>query len=426
MDNPHIRPRLSAYRRAFAAPAPAQTSASVVADMPLGNPPRPFGAVRPDVVPDFARGAKVYKRSRLKRKAIKGAIVVTISILLIMALLGTVGYVLNQRYAGRALPYSYVGDISIGGLTQAEIKTVLDKRSEEIRVTLTEGGLTREVPISAFGAQFDTEQASKEAITGFNPFAYLSNFTKRTLTVPVEVNERYVDGYLRMHVANMQTDAKNAEIVKSKKDLAIVSEIYGFRTNTAYVTEQLNAQLATLQDPVVSLSAATDRPSITQADLQDDLDVARKLVATNVGIHAYTTVIRPTEDQKLSWLEIKQIPGSSEVQIQYSQAKVREYVFEAAKKYTTEPVNEQIITNPDGSTALQTGKAGTTVANIDEVAENLYRALMNQQAAVITFTITPVEYQKVDPSLMPLQTATPAQSPPVQPATTQPTATVAG
>jgi hypothetical protein len=360
--------------------------------------------VRPYGVPDFAAGAKTYRRSQLKGKAIKVAIIFGVSILLLIVILGAIGYALNQRYAGRALPYTYVGDISIGGLTQPQIKAVLDKRSKEITVTLKDAGLTREVPASAFGATFDTQKASESAITGFNPFGYL---TKRSFSVPVEVNERYVDGYIRLNVADKQTDAENATIVKAKKELVIVPETVGFRTSTAYVTEQLRKQLPTLDDPVINLTTATDRPNITQADLQDDIDTARKLIATGVGVKVYNTVIKPTEEQKLSWLEIKEVPNSTEVQIQFSQSKVREYVFELAKKYTAEPENEQIITNADGTKTLQPGKKGNQILNVDEVASSLFRALSSQQAQVIAFTMSATDYQKVDPAQVPQQPASP-------------------
>ena len=389
MDNPHYRPRLSTYRHAFAQPALSpniQPSVTTVVDTPvLPQQPQPTPV-------DFAAQAKVYKRKHLKQSMLKGLFVFGCVLLAAMILLAALGYYLNQRYAGRALPYTYIGSISIGGLTQAEIKTALDNRAQDLQVTFTEGGLTRTVSASDLGADFNTQKASEQAITGFNPFSYLA---KRTLTVPVDVNERYVDGYLRMHVANMQTDAKNAEITKSKKDLVIVPETNGFRTNTAYVKEQLQKSLATLEPATINLSAATDKPTITQADLQDDIDMARKLIATNVGVRAYNTVIRPTEEQKLSWLDMKPIPGSSEVQVGFSQTKVREYVFEIAKKYNAEPVAEQAVTNPDGTKTVQAGKNGSVVANIDEVANNLYQSLTGQRAEVIAFTINPVEYKKL-------------------------------
>ena len=400
MDNPHYRPRLSTYRHAFAQPALSpniQPSVTTVVDTPvLPQQPQPTPV-------DFAAQAKVYKRKHLKQSMLKGLFVFGCVLLAVLILIAALGYYLNQRYAGRALPYTYIGSISIGGLTQAEIKTALDNRAQDLQVTFTEGGLTRTVSASDLGADFNTQKASEQAITGFNPFSYL---TKRTLTVPVDVNERYVDGYLRLHVAALQTGVENAQIIKAKKELVIVPETYGFRTNTKYVTEQLNQQLATLQDPTVNLSAVTDRPTITKADLQDDIDTARRLIASNVGVQAYNTVIRPSEDQKLAWLEIQQIPGTNEVQLQFSQAKVREYVFEASKKYNTEPVAEQLVMNPDGTSTVKAGTLGSKVANIDDVASALYRALSSQRSEVIAFTITPIDYQKIDRALVPITQAT--------------------
>lgn len=414
MDNPHYRPRLSTYRHAFAQPALStntQASVPAIVDtpvMPQQSEPAP--------VVDFAAQAKAYKRKHIKQSLLKSVFVFGCVVLVVLILIAALGYYLNQRYAGRALPYTYIGSISIGGLTQPQIKAALDAKAEDLQVTFTEGGLTRTVPVNELGAEFNTQKASEQAITGFNPFSYL---TKRTLTVPVDVNERYVDGYIRMHVATMQTDAKNAEITKAKKELVIVPETNGFRTSTAYVVEQLQKSLATLEPVTIKLSAVTDKPSITQADLQDDIETARKLIATNVGIKAYNTVIRPTEEQKLSWLDIKAIPGSSEVNVGYSETKIREYVFEIAKKYHTAPVAEQAITNPDGTQAVQPGKNGSVVANIDEVANTLYQSLVNQRAEVIAFTINPVEYQKLSqPTALSAPTTQTASTQTQAPATT--------
>ena len=83
------------------------------------------------------------------------------------------------------------------------------------------------------------------------------------------------------------------------------------------------------------------------------------------------------------------------MQVGFSQTKVREYVFEIAKKYNAEPVAEQAVTNPDGTKTVQAGKNGSVVANIDEVANNLYQSLTGQRAEVIAFTINPVEYKKL-------------------------------
>ena len=392
MDNPQLRPRLSSYASTFATTATATPNVHAYADIPMEKS-TPWAHTKPTFTAvDFAASAKIFRRSQLRRRIVRISIIVSVLVVLIVAALGAVGYALNAKYAGRALPYSYIGDMSIGGLTQAEIKALLDERSKTITVTLIEGGLVKEVPITAFDPTFDTQKASEQAITGFNPFAYL---TKHTFSVPVEVNERYVDGFIRLHVADTQIKAQNASIVKGKKGLVINPETTGNRTSTAYVVEQLRKQLPTMADPTIKLTAASDTPSITQADLQDDIDLAKRLIATKVGVRIYSTTVRPTEDQKLSWLEISEVPGANEVQIKFSQSKIREYVMELAKKYTVAPVDDMLITNPDGSQAVQAGKAGVAITNADEVASKLYTSLQQGFNDVIAFTSQEVEYKKL-------------------------------
>ncbi len=66
--------------------------------------------------------------------------------------------------------------------------------------------------------------------------------------------------------------------------------------------------------------------------------------------------------------------------------------------------------------AVKAGAAGSTVANVDDVANALYQALTNQRSEVIAFTITPIEYQKVDRTQLPItQTTTTAATTTAQP-----------
>ncbi|MCU0667322.1 MAG: peptidoglycan binding domain-containing protein [Patescibacteria group bacterium] len=397
MDSPQQHPRLSVYKQYYSsASANSQANVSaVVSDVPL-VPNKTFGPFRPYVKPEvFEQNAKTFRRSRVKGRVFKIFLILFILLILIVAALGAVGYTLNSKYKGRALPYTYVGNLSVGGLTQPEIKQVLDTKSKEVRVTLVEAGLTRDVPVDVFGAQFDTQKASEQAITGFNPFSYLQ---KRVFTVPAEVDEQFIDGFIRLYVADKQTKSENARIIKSKKDLVVVPEIAGFRTNTDYVAQQLREQLPKLEDPVINLSTVTDKPNITAADLAGDIEKAKNLISGQAGVRVYNTVIRPKEEQKLSWLDIKEVPGTNGVQIMFSKTKVREYVSELAQKYTNPKVDETIINNPDGSQTVSPGKNGQKVKNLDEVANKLYTALSNQQNIEVAFEFEQEPYVAVDRS----------------------------
>jgi hypothetical protein len=407
VDNPQLGPRLSSYAGTYAASATANSHVQAYADIPMENT-TPWAHTGPTFrAVDFKASAKAFRRSHLKRRLLRYSIIIISVILLIIAALGSVGYALNTKYAGRALPYSYIGNISIGGLTQAEIKALLDVKASEITVTLVEGGLIKEVPISAFDPNFDTQKASEQAITGFNPFSYLS---KHTFEVPVTVNELYVDGYLRLNVAVTQVKAENASIVKDKKGLVISPETVGNRTSTAYVVEQLQKQLVTLNNPVIKLTAATDKPTITAADLTDEIDKAKQLISSKAGLRIGGSVIRPTEDQKLSWLEISEVPGNSAVQIKYSQTKVREYVLEMAKKYSTVAVDDILETSADGSQKIIPGVKGLKVINADEVALGFYQTLGFGSNDVIAFKVEESDYKKIDPASI-VAIAPAAQSP---------------
>ena len=84
---------------------------------------------------DFAAGARAYKKRRFQGSLAHGAkIGIMISLCAVMVI-GGFGFWLNKTYSGRALPFSYVGGISVGGLTEPEIKQALDNRTKELKIT---------------------------------------------------------------------------------------------------------------------------------------------------------------------------------------------------------------------------------------------------------------------------------------------------
>lgn len=386
-----MSPRFAQYRGVQKTSAGVNVRNAMVAMHLPQTVPQLFGST-PQVaeIPDFYVRAKEYKKSIIYRRLLKISIIIGIAVSVIVVILATVGLILNSKYAGRALPYTYVGELSIGGLTEAQINSVLENRAKEVSVILKDGGLTREVPASSLGVTFDTKSASKKAITGFNPFKYLD---RRSLTVPTQVNDLAVDGYIRMSVADMQTKNVNASMVKDKNGVSVKPEINGFRTSSAYVADQLRKQLPQLDNAVINLSKATDRPNITAADLQDDVELAKRIIATNVVIDADGQRIVPTQDQKFGWLQMDDPAGSN---THLSQAKIKEYVYSLVPKYNTEPVNEKIVTRPDGSQYIELGKNGHIVNNSEDVIAQIIRSLEAQQPLKVAFTFDEKEHVKIN------------------------------
>ena len=364
----------------------------------------------PSVKFDFAIGAQAYKKHHTRDAALKVIKIATSLCMALVVILGVFGFWLNHKYAGRALPFSYVGGMSVGGLTQPQIKHALDEKAKTLTVTFVDGGLTRTVPASMFGATFDTQTASQQIIPEFNPFAFLD---QRSINVPVKINDYQVDGYMRININPSQTKPVDAVIVKDKTKIIVKAPTTGFRSDPKFVADNISLGLANLKDPVINVNAATLKPKITEADLADDVAKANKLLGTNVTI-AYGKVMNiVTPAQKLAWVQFDSANGTKDVQISFSRSLVRQYVVDLAKKYqapaqvvtpvtpaTTDPATPNTA-NP--STPAATVAVPVTppevIDNIEQVTDAIVAGLNNGQATALKFVSTKVQAVKpTDPT----------------------------
>ncbi len=325
---------------------------------------------------DFSAGAKAHKKKKLTGSVRRGFAISGGILTVLILVVGAFGAILNHKYSGRALPFTYVGNLSVGGLTQEQIKKALDQNAKNMEVTFVDGGLKKTVPVSLFGAKFDTETASKQAVTGFNPFAFLD---RRSIDMPVSLNDYQVDGYLRLNIHPTQSKAENAEIIKNKNNFAIKQEIQGFRSDPKFVAERIKIGMASLSNPIINLNAATLKPEITAADLNDDIVRANNLLNTNVTVSyfGYTTVITPT--QKMSWISFSDASGGKDIKISFSKSLVRDYILSLAKQYQ-KPVKIDPKQDVDGQKTNAVLQAKNPIENIEEVADNIVAALNSGQA----------------------------------------------
>lgn len=338
---------------------------------------------------DFVAGAKAYKKSRTRSGILRGLKVAGVMSAVTVMALGGFGFWLNNKYAGRALPFSYIGDVSVGGLTQPEIKAALDNHVKDLKITFVDGGLTRTVPASQFGAKFDTDAVSRQIIPDFNPFAFLD---RRSLQVPVKINDYQVDGYLRINVHPGQTKPNDAQIVKDKTKLVVKPQTFGFRTDPAFVADNIRTSLAELKNPQINVNAVSLKPRIFDTDLSDDVAKANKLLSTNVSIAYGRTMNVITPAQKLSWIEFGTSYGTKDVRVSFSRSQIRQFVIDLAKKYqtptTVAPVAQTATADPAAPTDPAATLAPQTIAvidNIEEVVDAIVSGLNNGQATASKF-----------------------------------------
>lgn len=339
---------------------------------------------------DFTAGAKAHKR-RVMREGVLQGFAVSIYILAGFAcILAAGGFYVNHKYEGRSLPFTYVGDMSIGGLNEQQIKAGLDARASDMQITFVDGGLVRHVPASQFSAKFDTAAIAYQAThRKFNPFSYLN---KHRYDAPVTINERQVNGYVTTTINSTKTASENARLIIEKKKLKIMPETQGFRTNPQFVADRIKVALTTMTNPVINVNAVTIKPDVYATDLEDDLARANTLLNAAVALQYGKTTIKPTFDEKLTWLQISEAPNADNVNLSFSKSLVRQYVITQANKFQASSG-----TNVAGSSeaVVLTTQKGTVIDNIDEATDGLVGALNNGKAITQKLTSKIGTYNKL-------------------------------
>lgn len=310
---------------------------------------------------DFITGARAFKKSQMINNLTRGLLDALYIILAFALVIMTTGVLISWKYHGRALPFTYVGDVAIGGMNKQQIIDTLDARFNNMQITLVEGGLVRQVPISQFNIKADTTALSNQVIQKrVSPFSYLN---WQRYDVPISMNDRIVAGYVARVINPSQTKSTDAQLVIDKNKLTIKPALVGFQTNPNFIAEQIKLALSRASTPNISVNSVTIKPKVYASDLTDDLAQANTMLQTPVTIKYGYASIKPTFAQKLSWLKIDQSSGSKNVGLDFSQGLVRAYIIDQTNKLQKD-VN------------LTTGNT-VAIDNIDEVTDGVIAALKN-------------------------------------------------
>ena len=232
--------------------APVKSARSIIGYAP--NSTASTGVVK------FASNAKVYKRKALARRVYNVLLAITVILVLMVIALGAVGFYLNSKYVGKALPFAKIGNLSVGGMDKSQITELLNETSSNLTVTFNDGGLSWTVPVSTFNPKYDFNSAIDQTIAKrFNPYTFL---TKTPVPVAVEVNERHVEGYLRQNITSMQTRSEDAYLMKGSDSVVVKPEVLGFSANAAHVSKKLNEALSQLSESNIKIGRASCRERV--------------------------------------------------------------------------------------------------------------------------------------------------------------------
>jgi hypothetical protein len=335
---------------------------------------------------DFALNARLYRRKLLAERWTRRLSIVMYGLLALAVILAVVGFYVDHIYRGRALPYSYVGSVAIGGMSEAQVITALRQQESQLTIRFTDGGLATTIPVSKLGIEFNIQQLADQITHhSFNPFYYLSvhhfaaspNFTGNQLSQ-----------FLNQYVNNTKTAPENAVIIKTKSGLAIKPELQGFQANIDYLSKNILSKTADLSNSTISVNTVSTNPQIYRSDLAEQLSKGNTLLKNPVTIKYRNTVITPSLQDKLDWLQITQVPGTTSDSLTFTPALVRAYVLAQANKF------QQHISSSSAQLPGQTVSTyqGTVINNIDDVTNQIVQAMNSSAPAVVTLTASQQTY----------------------------------
>ncbi len=229
--------------------------------------------------------------------------------------LGALGY---YQVTGRILPGVRVGTMDLGGMTQAEATTILDKTwNIDTRILVTNGSQTQSLSPAQLGITLDSQLAAQKAFDYAHNGTLLDRLVQtvaslkggRQVEAAINTDPQTARLALESLVPQMSQPARDASLRLEGTRLVAVRPELGYTIN---VEETLQTLLSAPQDvlakgtlPVIPKPVL---PALT--DITPALVSAQQLVDRPASINIYDPVTDQREsipvprDQLASWIKI--------------------------------------------------------------------------------------------------------------------------
>ncbi|MDR0887522.1 MAG: hypothetical protein LBM97_02440 [Candidatus Nomurabacteria bacterium] len=126
------------------------------------------------------------------------------------------GAISNQIFSGKTLPGTFVSDINISNLNQAEIIAKLQDNFENTNVIITANNFSKSAKLGDLGIKIDYVKTAEIAISNNNSRNFWSIFAVGKLR-PIDLVAEYdavkTENFIHAAFAGQEVPAKNAEII---------------------------------------------------------------------------------------------------------------------------------------------------------------------------------------------------------------------
>ena len=306
-------------------------------------------------------------------------VLTTAAVAVPLVLLGA-GTAYATHYQGRALPGSSVAGVPVAGMTRAEVAEAVQRRADQVTITLDTGEVTRTAHLADLGYAVDV-QPTVDAVFQANESwsSYASSL----------VSSRDVEAVLHLDpartqkvVADLVSSAGRAgsdasvKLAASKKKFVVVPAVTGKSFTAASFQDVVVAAGHGLKSATTKVQFVDSVPAVTTVAAQHVADQANALVGRTVKLSDGDAEHAASKRAKASWVTIPLTDGRLGTP-GLDAAKVQSWVRKVVKDVEKDPTAGVRNVNASGSVVqvVSAAKDGVSVTNADAVATAAVAAL---------------------------------------------------
>lgn len=330
-----------------------------------------------------ATGAKAWFQKHL-------AFSITLAVVIVL-FVGSLIFV-AVYYRDKAAPGTTVASAKVGGQTVDQATETLNNMVKNMRLSLTYGGKSATASASDLGINIDTQKYAKEAVqTGQgNPFGVVFNHRHFDLTGSYDKTK--VQEFITHNFPELTTAPKDAQINYDPDQTRYVMQPGAIGKSVKLPELYATVEKLLEQPGLTSYEIATndDKPIVSNESAQATTDqvnsvLSKAIQITNGGKVLWT--VDPWDEAK--WITFATNKDTGKYDVNIDKAKINGFVKDTVtKQLPNKPVNQVAITDGNNQVlqVIKPGQDGQTASNVDDVANQIYQALANDQALSVEMT----------------------------------------
>ena len=286
------------------------------------------------------------------------------------------------RYSGRTLPSTRVAGLDVGNMDSEQVRNEVISKIDQTIVTLTHDEITKEVPLTSMGLAADLDALAADLTEHSLIDLGRPWFSGRDYSLPTTINDQKLNAELVPFEDATAQAPVNASYKLVGDKVNVIPGQPGRGIDDKYVAETIQKTIeSSLNNLLVALRATSIEPDITDDDISQHTNTLEQMISHNIQIDGSAKPYVPSKSLVLRWSAIEQVENGDQTEIKISLEAIKKYVSDVAAAENVQPTNEVIYDYLSGraSQKQQAGKVGRKVVNADDVAEQIYTALVESR-----------------------------------------------